>query len=183
MKYELQPGDVGFIMWHKNPLSRVIAWFMGSKWSHCFIVADEMFGEPMLLETSDFEVVASPLSKYEVTGVSVVIYRNVHGLSDYKAMEDALHLIKTHYGWLQLLSLGIRRIAMRFGIKLPNFIRQGMVCTAVPTSVWSKQPHCPELFGVDPESIDTQELLEKITRGAWRIVMSKSETGEMVVIK
>lgn len=175
-RLNLRPGDLGFVMHHDNTLSRVIAWFMGSRWSHSFIVYGELYGKTLVVECSDFEVVISTLDRYlDDENVSMEIWLPITQESGEKAAAQAQACEGTIYGYLQLFSLAIRRILMRINIRIPNFIRQGMVCTAVPISGWFGSNFEP-LGKLDPESVDTQDLYELVSTDRTNFMLAFSQT-------
>lgn len=159
---ELEPGDIGFLMHHDNMISKIIAWFMGSKWSHTFGVLFRIPSRTCLLETSDFQVVISTFERYlKNPNVELQIFRPVRLSREQLELiaEKAAETEGTIYGYFQLISLGLRRLLMRVGIKIPNFIRQGMVCTH-PWLYGYRHSDIPGLAGIDPESIDTEEFYQ-----------------------
>lgn len=160
----LKPGDIGFVMHHDNPLSRAIAWFMGSQWSHSFIVFGECNGKILVVETSDLQVVINEADRYDTDpNVTMEVFRPM-ATTD-RCLEAALKaqaLNGTVYGFLQLFSFGLRRLLRRVGIKIPNFIRVGLVCDAVPLTGWYGST-IPDLKNVDPKSIDTEELYQIVS--------------------
>lgn len=160
MKYK--SGDVGFIMHHDNPISKVIAWFMGSKWSHSFLVLEQTESRTYILETSDFEVCISTIDKYIADkNVTMEVWRRTDAGT---SAEKAMPLLGEVYGYPQLLSLGLRRLLMRIGIHIQNFFHVSVVCCGVPLTGYQW------LFGIDPKSIDTQEFYELISRyGFFRV--------------
>lgn len=155
-------ADIGFVMHHDNWISKVIAWFMGSQWSHSFIVLEDSKERTYLLETSDFEVTIGLLETYlNDPNVSLELWTS-DVVSDNERVNIVNGSMRVHgqiYGYLQLLSLGIRRLLMRIGVRVPNFIRQGVVCNQV-VSYGYTESNLPVLDDIDPESIDTQELYE-----------------------
>ena len=60
----LKPGDVCFVMHNDSWLSRAIAWFMGSQWSHSFIVLEVAADRTYIMETSDYTVTFGHLERY-----------------------------------------------------------------------------------------------------------------------
>jgi hypothetical protein len=156
----LERGDIGFVMHNDSKLSKAIAWFMKSKFSHSFMILGPYADDTLIIETSDYEVMISTLSRYlNDPSCSLEIYR-AKGFASSDgiiARQETFKILKVTYGYFQLLSLGVRRLAMRMGIKIKNFIRLGMVCCAVPIYGHTKCTTSP-LFGVDPEGMDTQEL-------------------------
>lgn len=161
---KFMPGDVGFIMHHNSKLSKVIAWFMGSKFSHTFMVLEQTENLIYILETSDFQVGISTLDRYiEDSNVSLEVYRG-KDLQPEQAQvvtRSALATLGTVYGYLQLISLGLRRLMGRLGYIIPNFIRQGIVCDQVVLTGLVKSPYA--LFqGMDPKSKDTEDLYQLI---------------------
>lgn len=157
-------ADICFSMCTKNWLSKAIAWFMGSKWSHSFIVIESSKLYTYVCETSDFEVTIGVLEDYLVDPtVNLVVYRiNTLSLIDRdKIVKECLKNNREMYGYLQLISLGIRRLLKRIGIHIPNFIRQGIVCDQNVLYGYTKS-RVPTLAGIDPESIDTEEFYQLI---------------------
>lgn len=153
-----KPGDIGFV--HNGAvISKIISWAMESKWSHSFVVIGEVHGVMMVLETSDYEVTIGPLSRY-LDGRPLSIYRLEELDEDERSIVciKGLNLLGSKYGYAQLISLGIRRLLRKFGININNFIRSGLVCCAVPLYAYEF------ILGVDPESIDTEDLFQKIKK-------------------
>lgn len=153
-----KPGDIGFV--HNGVLiSKIISGAMGSKWSHSFVVIGEVHGVVMVVETSDYEVTIGPLYRY-LDGRPLSIYRleNISDASRSLICKRGLELLGVRYGYAQLISLGIRRLLRKFGININNFIRAGLVCCAVPLYAYES------ILGIDPESIDTEDLYQKIKK-------------------
>lgn len=174
----MTPGSVGFVINRNNWISRTIAWFMKSKWSHSFLVYDNgRFGD-YVIETTDFEVTLSPTSKYlNDPNVSYEVYApDLLGnpeTQERNIIYGARPLIGTVYGYAQLFSLGVRRLLMRVGIRIPNFIRTGVVCCHVPLYGYKKSD-LEILKDLDPESIDTEELYQIIkNHPRFKLVYSK----------
>jgi len=172
-----QRGDIVFVMHKKNPISRDIAWFMGSRWSHSALVIDSSDLRTYLCETSDFQVTIATLDRYLIDpDTSLEVWRLIAPI-DPRTMERMLTRAISYegqlFGYLQLLSLGLRRMLKRIGIQIPNFIRQGMVCTAIPLHAYSIS-RVPGLDGIDPESIDTEDLYVMLKQyGYFSMVYSK----------
>jgi len=162
----LMAGDIGFVFHTGNPISRLIAWFMKSRFSHSFLVYGTLRDQTLVVETSDFEVVISTFDRYLADPrCRIEVYRPTTPGKPQRdlAARHASELLGTTYGYLQLLSLGLRRILRRLGVRIPNFIRQGVVCTAVPLYGWHGLG-LPVLSQIDPESIDTEELHHILTQ-------------------
>lgn len=166
-----KPGQIGFVMHHDNLISKVIAWFMGSKWSHSFLVIGEFHGRTLICETSDFHVTISDLDKYLLDRRCSVEVRG-HGDLDkdsLRAMYSVVHEMNGEmYGYLQLASLGIRRVLKRINIRIPNLVKWGLVCCAVPIYALEVTPLN---LGVSAESIDTEELYQATQ--AWDLIYLK----------
>jgi hypothetical protein len=164
-KKMLKPGDIGFLMHHDNWISKAIAWFTKSKWSHVFIVLETGQHRVYTVETSDFEVVVHTLEDYiNDKNVSFEIYRAdcLEEVQRQMISRECLKTLGETYGYLQLISFGIRCILSRyFGIKIHNFFRQGIVCCGVALVGYSKT-NIPGLMGIDPESIDSEETYQLI---------------------
>lgn len=142
---------------------------MKSKWSHSGMIFEQTPKAIFTVETSKFEVVhANALTDYiDNANVSIEVWRfNELTDEDRESISDtAAKLRGITYGYGQLFSLGIRRILMRFGIKIDNFINWGLVCCHVITHGYSKSP-IKSLSAKDPEALDTQELYELVSASA-----------------
>ena len=164
---DVRPGDVFLVRWYNNRMSGVIAWFMRSRWSHSGVVRYRaVTGENLTLETSDFEMTYGSLEKYvaakAVCQLRVLRVPGAFTHTELPELQVALAAVDAAYygrmyGYLQLLSFAVVRLARRIGIRIPNFIRQGQVCTAAPLMVLSLGAH-PLFAGVDPEALDTGDL-------------------------
>ena len=173
MKFE--PGDVVFIMHNDNTLSKIIAKFMKSKWSHSAVVIGHLNGEPVLCETSDLQTGFNMLDRYIVgPECDVRVYRRkLSKVQKLKVFENAKKQNGIPYGWFQLLSFAIRRIILNtFGKRINNFIRQGQVCCAT-VGYCLQGLGGFELSKLDPESYDTQELEDMMEKNGFKIVFEK----------
>jgi hypothetical protein len=125
----LKTGDVGFVIDRNSKLSKTIAWFMKSRWSHSFIVLGEFKGETLIAETSNFEVMISTLSRYESDPMCSMEIYSQSSLSDEDretSVVESEKILKT----------------TRYPVPLYGLTK----CKS------------SSLFGIDPESIDTEEL-------------------------
>jgi hypothetical protein len=178
----LKTGDIGFCMNHDNLISKVIAWFMKSNYSHSFIIYHVTDERVYILETSNYEVVISTLDKYikddDVT-VTVFSPKNLSSERRKLIVKECEKYEWITYGYLQLISLGIRRLLMRINIKIKNFIRHNLVCNQLVLYGYSKFSNIKD-FKIDPESIDTQELLELVMKSRQE---DGSQTFELVLHK
>jgi hypothetical protein len=167
MLSDIRPGDVFVVRSRGYWYSDAIAWFMGpdrngDKWSHTGIVRDVASDIGLItLETTDFEVTYCPLNKYvsnpEKYHLKVMRPKEFTGDINTALKETDAQLNESMYGYLQLLSFAVKRLLGRIGIKIPNMIRQGQVCTAVTLTYLSK---CgPDYFRkLDVEEHDTTEF-------------------------
>jgi len=175
-----QPGDVFFLIHSKNDISKAIAAFTGSKWSHTGMIMEAGGYATYTIETCDFLVWTNHFEKYlNDPHCLMEVYRP-------KINPDKLHIVikaaqKTHgqmYGYFQFISLGIRgllRVAgfLKLAKWLPNFIRQGIVCNQVVLTGYTHSD-IPGLQGIDPESIDHEETYQ---------IISKSDRFELLYKK
>lgn len=176
----LLPGDIGFLMHHDNVISKAISGAMGSKWSHAFLVREHTLDWCYLIETTSFEVVTGDLDVYlEDPNVSLEIWR-YQGLSDSQRMtivKNARKHLGEIYGYLQLFSLGLRRLMRALiGWEIKNLIRSGLVCCHVVFYGYFGS-NVPLLGVLDPEGYDTEELYEIIQRIGFVKVMEKTYRG------
>ena len=172
MKFE--PGDIVFIMHNESWLSKAIAKVMGSKWSHSAVVYGEAFGKTLLCETSLYQVNLDYLDRYlDDPNCEIEVYRK-NGISEQgpKIRSNCDLMLGKMYGYLQLLSLGIRRV---FRLKIPNFIHQGMVCCHVVAYALNDVDR--EFTRLDKESFDTEELYDMV-KVKYLMVLEKRAHGD-----
>lgn len=158
-------GQVFFTKDKKNIISKIMAWFMQSEWSHSGLIYQPTERHTYTLETNDYCVTHNIVDSYmDEEERSLVIYEvlNQEGTKELEAMLKTRETVygKT-YGYFQLISLGLRRLLMRVGIKIPNFIRSGLVCCHV-VGYYFKNLGATEIANLDPESFDTEELYQMI---------------------
>jgi hypothetical protein len=160
----LKPGDIGFMMTHNNVISKIFRWAMGSKWSHSFLVHEVTPRHVYTSETSDFEVQIHLLEVYlNNPHVSLEVWRKEE-LSEGERRRIAEQAVKKNlgdtYGYLQLVSFGLRILLRKVGLKIKNFIKQGTVCCGHVASGY----HLAKIPGweFDPEGIDTEEMYQII---------------------
>lgn len=175
-KPKFLPGDVVFVMHHDNWISKVIAWFMRSKWSHSAIVIDVGHNYTFLLETTDLQVAMGTLDTYiekDSTSVEVLRMQNVDLYEIVNALSVSSKInYGTLYGFLQLFGFAIKTLGKRVGLNIPNFIRQGIVCSGV-VSYTLKLLNLDIFKDSDPENIDTEELYQNLKKLNFITVYSK----------
>lgn len=150
-------GDIGFVIHRKAILSRIIAWAMGSRWSHSFLVT----GPDSVVETTSTTVKEDTVSQYiNSSDAEYEIYRpNLTDMECFYVAKEGLTHLGEWYGYSQLISLGIRRLFMAAGINIKNFFRSRLVCCHVVTYAY-EHSRIRELSSSDPEAIDTEELYQ-----------------------
>jgi hypothetical protein len=173
---ELRPGDAFFVLHKDNWISRAIAWFMDSRFSHAGMILETTSQRIYTCETSDFEVAYFDFETYlKDPNVSLEVLRlpvsQDAGLQ--MAMEAAKYQ-RTVYGYLQLLvSFSLREIIRKvFHRVIPNFIRQGMVCCHVVLYA-CKKSGLPQLAAQDPEGLQTQETYDLLVANGAQVVFKK----------
>jgi hypothetical protein len=174
----ISTGCIGFAMWNNNRISKIMSWFMQSQWSHSFYIWGFYGPYTILAETTDFEITKSTLDKYNNENAMLEIWEPISDINPLSMAAHGQYLEGQVYGYLQLISLGIRRILMRFGIKINNFFRVGAVCTAVPIVHSNMEPGIKCLYRLDPESIDTEELYQLVKNSGEYRMIYKKEYGE-----
>lgn len=155
----IRPGDVFFLMHHDNLISKVLAWFMRSRWSHSGMII-EVAKSTYVCETSDYEVTVGRLDRYLTDpNVTMEVWTPIEMTDEDREMvvNRCLENVETLYGYLQLISFGIRALLARVGIKIKNFIKQGYVCNENVLSGYVLSKATP-FYGIDPKSIETQEM-------------------------
>lgn len=168
-----KPGDVFFLMTKDRWISKAIAWFMNSSWSHCGIVIGNLPHDTVTLETSDFEVCRQSMLDYAK-------HPNRYALKVIRILNEDEHISMTEairidealsgsiYGYLQFISLAIRGLLKRVGKKIPNFIRQGIICCGVVIYAKQKIEGSP-LYGVEAEDLDVEDLYQ-LLKGKYEVI-------------
>lgn len=179
---DVKPGDVFLIRSRGFWYSDAIAWFMKSQWSHCgFVRYKAVTGENITLETSDYEMTYGSLEKYVAhpEKYHLKVFR-VNGAFESEEKQQLAMSITDElywgnlYGYLQLLSFAVVCLGRRVGIKIPNFIRQGQVCTAGPLHYLSQSTH-PLFAGVDPESLQTQDFADMLDKVGAEVIFESGK--------
>jgi hypothetical protein len=158
-------GDVVFIMHHDNDISKAISSAMNSRWSHSTRIYEVASRGAYVIETTDFEVAFGEMKRYledpncelEVWTCDAITEDEAFSHMEY-TRRDLVGLI---YPYWQFISLGIRRILVRFGIKIPNFIRSLYTCNEVVLYSLSRSPKT-SFYNIDPQSIDTEDMYQQI---------------------
>ena len=173
---KFHPGDIFFIMSTDNRLSRWIAWFMDSKFSHSGMILEETARRIYTCETSDLEVAYFDLEHYlnDTTIVLEVLRLPVRLETGEEMAAEATKYARTIYGYLQLFfSFSIRELIRKvFRRIVPNFIRQGMVCCHVILYA-CKKSGIQRLEEQDPEGIQTQETYELLKKCGAVVIYQK----------
>lgn len=162
---KLEKGDIVFVMHHDNWISRAIAWFMGSKWSHCLLVIDPSSSERNYTsETSDYEVTIGWVERYtEDPNVSMDIYRlpALSELEKQTVVSRALSQEESLYPYWQFIALAVRCLFKKVGLKIGNFLPLGYTCNEHVMYAYDES-HYPELNHLDPHSMDTEDFYRLI---------------------
>lgn len=171
-------GDIIFINHTQSKLSKVIAWFMNSPFSHSAIVCQPLFfGKTLLTETSDFEVTMNYLDRYiDDPRVSVEVYRDecISDKDRIKISYASTFQLGNLYGWLQLLSFAVREIVRKLTKKkINNFFRQGQVCCSVIGYSYKNGIRDHWLGKIDPESYHTEELRQMLIKNGFKLIYKK----------
>jgi len=172
-------GYIVFAMNHKNVISKVISWFMSSKWSHTILCVGTFRGVLLTCETSDFEVTYGSFNKYMASidhSFEVFQIDLTENEKDKLTIASQNHLLEM-YGYLQLLSFALRICLRKIGIKIGNIIRQGLVCTAVPIYAYN-DAGLPHFKDIDPEGLDTEEFYQ-IIKSRYPMILKKLQ-GEVL---
>lgn len=163
-----KPADIAFVYKKGDLLSTILAWFMQSQWAHTATVLSPTSQYTFTTETSDFESTIGYIERYiNDTNYNIEVW-SPKGISDAERSSIANATLVVNYGgvyaYLQFISLGIRALLARIGIKIPNFIRWGYTCDELVLYGYSTQSSLPGFKGFDYKSIQTQELYEKVTQ-------------------
>ena len=155
-------------MHHKNPISRIIAAFMKSPFSHSGVIYDTSGRDVITMETTDYEVTANFFDRYlSEERCSIQVWRE-ENLPISQRVEAALASKKLNlqtYGYFQLLSWAFEILMGKIGIKLPHLIRWGIICNHVP--LYAYQNIEGSLISTkDPEAQHTEQMRQMLMQGA-----------------
>jgi hypothetical protein len=155
----LKPLDVVFVMHRKNPISKMMAWFMGSRWSHSAAVAEVGYFDIYLHETSDTQTKVGLMSFYISNPDDEIEVIRVLSELDYNmAIPEVRKFHNKMYGYVRMVGAGLRRLLMKLGWKRCPMILPigGPLCMMIPhAGLKTKFIGMPEIG-----SIDTEELYQ-----------------------
>lgn len=173
-----KPADVVFVMHENNKLSKIIAWFMRSKWSHSALVSTIIFNRWFLTETSDVQVYGNFLDKYlNDPECSVMVLRDPN-LTEQEREDIGKASTKQYgilFGFIQLPAFAIREIIFRiFKKQVKPFWQSGQVCCHVISYAFRDALGNSHFLGrIEPESFHTEELYQMLLRNGFQIVFEK----------
>ena len=141
----IKQGDIGLSAKHHGWYPRLVRFFTKSKYSHVFVVADNFYGEPVVIET-DLKVQVVPFKKEYIDkdADSYKIYRPAKARQ--REIYDAIAFMYQSnagetYGFLQIPWFAARSILKKFGINLSkNWFPSGQICSETPVSYLQKLP-------------------------------------------
>jgi len=157
----LGTGDIGFLIHKDSWMSRVIAWFMGSRWSHTFLVVEKGVFCTWVSETTETIICTGILNNYlDDIEVEMEIFRpKITPGEKHKVVERCLENHGKWYAYIQFISQGIRLLLKKIGIKIPNFLPYGLQCNSHVLTGYCLTS-IPGLEGIVPQSVDTEELYQ-----------------------
>ena len=160
-------GDIGFVITNKNILSEIIAWFMGSKWSHSFVVVYDL----RTVETNNTVVYLNTLDDhvYNKDKNLEIWSPNCSNEQRKQIVEASLRMVGIKYGYLKLLAMGFRRILMKIGIKTPLLWTRGTVCDDVAIAGLNSAG----ILSV--KNIDTEELYQLVKKSGFKMVFDQND--------
>jgi len=155
----IKPADIVFVMHHDNKLSKAIAWFMNSRWSHSAIVADVTERDVYLHETSDTQTKVGMLSRYlnsPGTEVEIWSFNMLSKTEQSAAISESAKYHDKMYGYIRLLGAGLRRLLIKIGFKKAPMLLPigGPLCMMIPHAGLKKiYPQMPTVGTIDTEEL------------------------------
>ena len=116
-------------------ISRTIAWFLKSNYSHTFLGLHYGAGQgrlgPMILEADSHGVEIDALDVYAKREKLIELYEPLLAKSLVSKAMDAIFekYHRSHYGYLQLLGFVPIFLLRRIGIRVGNFFGGGIICS------------------------------------------------------
>lgn len=176
----LKSGSVIFIMHHDSKLSRLIAWFMGTKWCHSALVVETSRREIWLSETTDTQVAYGAFTRYFYDpNCSFEAFEPLDCTKKEqgKCIEAAKQNVGRLYAYHQLLSWALSCLLARAGFKLKNLLPYGLICNShVLTGIrcFKSGP----FYNIKPQSIHTGQMYELMKKSkAWKSVWAVNNGG------
>mgnify|MGYP002353996246 FL=1 len=130
----IRPGMIGFGGKRSGFYPNAVRFFTKSKWSHCFVVINQVFGEVSVIE-ADLKVQVVPFHReyveknadyYEVWEPIAATDSDVLRATSSVYLQDAGKI----YGFLQIPWFAFRAVMRFFGVELRrNWYRDGEICS------------------------------------------------------
>jgi len=148
---------IGFSFNKKNILSKLIAWYTESKWSHCFIVYSKIEDDYLILEASySGGVKFNLLSKYTDVSHDVELI----SVTD-TPLTNILPLMGHNYGSLQILGHFLSKI---LGLKV-NPLTKDLVCSEFVLLLLRDSTIKNRFDHLDLQLVTPQEIYEVLKNG------------------
>lgn len=175
-----QIGDIGFVIHRNNVLSRLIAWFCSGEWSHSFLVLDAGSSDRTYVsETSNYEVTIGWIERYtEDPKVAMEVIRLPNlSASDASAIaERALSQEERVYPYWQFLSLALKGLLSKIGVRIPNMLPFGYDCNE-HVHYAEQASNLSWLTSVNPQSIQIEEFYHLVKSIPGAVTIYKKDSA------
>ena len=167
---KVEKGMIGFSINSGNWLSKIISFFTESKFSHSFLIFEDIFGEPSVIEASEkVQIVPFARNYIENPNEYFEIFKIKDGLVTEEDINKALLEVYNHesgdlYGFLQLPWFIWRWLCTKIGFDIKNeknWSASGTICSKlVWTYLISLPPVISSLFSEFKEgnSVSPQDI-------------------------
>jgi hypothetical protein len=159
-----QKGAIGFSRKKRNWVSRIIAWFTRSQWSHTFIIYQDS-PEILVVEAGMRQVQLVPISKYESSKYDVAYFAPdlVHMFKIEAGISKVKGKIEAPYGMLQFVGFVPVIILRRLlGMKIPNPLRGGIVCSELVLQYLREIDPQGKWGGMDKNAVSPEDLFSAL---------------------
>lgn len=161
-------GQIGFVITKTNWMSRKIAWFLGSPYSHTFLVINETD----TIETNTNEVHIDSLVDHTTNpDKACEVYEPIRLMETEKASIEhcASSLVGIKYGYLKFAYCAFQLLLRKIGIRVTMSVH-GMLCDDVPAYAYINT----NFNEVKDVRKDVEELRQAlISSPNWRLVFKK----------
>ena len=157
-------GAIGFSLKRRNWVSKIVAWFTTSRWSHTFVIYQDQ-PEVLVVEAGTLQVQLVPIAKYQSSGYNVAYFSPVAFTPEQidAGVAKARESIETTYGWLQILGFVPVIVSRRlFGRKISNPARGGIVCSELVLQYLRGIDPGGKWAGMDKDAVSPEDLFSEL---------------------
>jgi hypothetical protein len=131
---KLKTGDIVFSTNINSKMSAIFRWFLGSQWSHAFIIVEQTATRTYAIQTTSFEIAVVDFELEYLLNSNEVFEVWSCELPEQERIAAVKKVVSkqlTIYGYLNFISLGIKGLLKKVGINIPVPFMIGPSCFSV----------------------------------------------------